>query len=64
MIDNTDIPRCVSAVGREFKFPLDIELLPSPELNDISNSALIQCFRDVSCNSTFVQSILEVLIEE
>ena len=24
-IDHTDIPRCVVAVGREFKFPLDIE---------------------------------------
>ena len=26
-IDDTDIPRCVAAVGREFRFPLDIELL-------------------------------------
>ena len=26
-IDNTDIPRCEAALDREFRFPLDIELL-------------------------------------
>ena len=24
-IDETDIPRCVAAIGRDFKFPLDVE---------------------------------------
>ena len=62
-IDNTDIPRCVAAVGREFKFPLDIELQPSPTLNDDSNSALFNYLRDVSCNSTFSQAVLSILID-
>ena len=61
-IDNTDIIRSVAAVGQEFKFPMDMELQPTPTLNDSSNSALFQYLRHVSCNSTFAQSVLQVLI--
>lgn len=50
--------------GQSIQVPLDIELLPSPELNDASNSDLLQYLRDVSRNSTFTQSILQGLIEE
>ena len=33
-IDDTDIIRGVAAAGRKFRFPLDIELLDQPSLND------------------------------
>ena len=39
-IDDTDVMRSVAAIGREFRFPLDIEFLGTPTLNDDSNSGL------------------------
>ena len=63
-IDGTDIARCIPAVGREFKFPMDIELQPSPTLNDDCNSALLTYLRHVSCDTKFAESILQILIEE
>ena len=47
-IDGTDIDRSVAAIGRKFKFPLDIELGLLPTLNDDSNSALTDYLRNVS----------------
>ena len=32
-IDNTDITRSMAAIGRDFRFPLDVSLLPTPILN-------------------------------
>ena len=63
-IDNTDIVRSLVAVGREFRFPLDIELCPVPPLNDKQNGALAQYLRDVSNDSAFATSVLQILIEE
>ena len=33
-IDDTYIPRSLTAVGRHFKFPIDVKLSPGPTLND------------------------------
>ena len=33
-IDNTDIPCCVAAMGRELKFPLDIYIGADPTIDD------------------------------
>ena len=63
-IDNTDVIRSVAALGREFKFPMDMELQPTPALNDEANSALFQYLRHASCSSKFSQSVLQVLLEE
>ena len=63
-IDGTDIPRSLAAVGREFKFPLDVELCPSPPLNDQNNSALTTYLRTVSNDSAFATSVLQIIIEE
>jgi len=41
-IDNTDIPRYSPAIGRNFKFPFDVELNPLPNQNDKSNNALFE----------------------
>ena len=63
-IDDTDIPRCVAEVGRHFKFPMDVQLNKTPELNDADHSELYDYLRDVSIDSTFVTSVLQVLIKE
>lgn len=63
-IDGTDIVRSIAAVGREFRFPLDVKLSELPPLNDKSNNALYNYLRDVSTESTFAISILQILIEE
>ena len=63
-IDDTDIPRCLPAVGRIFKFPMDVELESVETLNCSDNSALYIYLRDVSNESSFAQSVLQVLIEE
>ena len=63
-IDDTDIVRSMAAIGRLFRFPLDVELSPSPLLNNETNSVLFQYLRDVSTDSTFSLSILQVLIDE
>merc|ERR1711884_1000049 len=63
-IDNTDIGRSVAALGREFRFPLDVELLPTPQLNNDTNSALFDYLPHVSCNTEFARSVLQILVEE
>ena len=63
-IDDTDITRSMAAVGRDFRFPLDVELSGNPVLNDSTNNALFTYLRNVSNDSIFAQSIVKVLIEE
>ena len=41
-IDDTDVMRSVAAVGREFIFPLDIELFSTPNLNPYNNQAFFK----------------------
>ena len=57
-IDDTDIPRSLAAVGRHFKFPIDVKLTPDPSLNDENQSALYIYLRDVSIDSKFASSVL------
>ena len=63
-IDGTDVVRSMAAVGRTFRFPLDIDLSPTPILNTETNSTLFHYLRDVSTDSTFSLAILQVLIQE
>ena len=63
-IDDTAIPRCIAAVRREFRFPLDIELLDQPSINNKEHSALFNYLRNISCNSQFFIFVLQTLIEE
>ena len=64
LIDDTDIPRCLAAVGRHFKFPMDIDLNAAPNINCNNQSALYICLRDISSDSLFATSVIQVLIEE
>ena len=63
-IDDTDVMRSVAALGREFRFPMDTELIETPVLNSKDNSALFKYLRDVSTNSTFSTAVLQILVEE
>ena len=63
-IDDTDIPRCLAAVGRHFKFPMDIDLSAAPNINCNTQSAMHKYLRDVSNDFQFSISVLQVLIEE
>ena len=66
-IDNTDITRSVLAVGRESKFPLDIECLALPSLKNVGNNTLFNYLYHVpiiSNFSTFSTEVLKILVEE
>ena len=54
----------MAAVGRDFKFPMDVKLSAMPTINSNKKSALYKYLRDVSNNSTFAVSVIQVLIEE
>ena len=63
-IDNTDVTRSMAAIGREFQFPLDVELRPTPTLNDTKNSNLLEYLRALSNNGPFAASVVATLVEE
>ena len=59
-IDNTDITRSMAVVGCDFRFPLAVSLSPAPILNTESNISLFDIISDMSTDSTFSLSILQV----
>ena len=63
-IDNTDVSRSLSAVGREFQLPLHIELSAIPELNGEFNSTLYIHLRNLSSDALFSTAVVQVLVEE
>ena len=50
--------RSVAAVGRGLIFTLNMELLPTTDLNTDKNNALFKYLQDVSTNSQFEISVL------
>ena len=62
-INYTDIPCCVSAVDRNFKFPINVDLSVFIQLKDTSNSALYQYLRNVSNDSHFSASVLQIIVK-
>ena len=63
-INDTNVMRSVAAVGREFIFPLDTELLSTPTLNPDNNLVLFKYLQEMSTNSQFAISVLQIIIEE
>ena len=63
-IDDTNVIQSVAAVVREFRFPLDTEMLPTPNLNPDNNKVLFKDLQDVYTNSQFAISVLQIIIEE
>lgn len=56
-IDDTDIVRSTTAIGREFRFPLDVELSPTQNLNNVHNSALFSYLCNTSIDADFAVSL-------
>ena len=63
-IDDAGFMRSVTALGREFQYPLDMELLKSQTLNPINNKALFKYLLDVSMKSTFATEVLQMMVGE
>lgn len=63
-IDDTNILRSLADVGRRFKFPMDVQLSPTPTLNDTDQSIVYTYLRDVSTDSQFAISVLQASVEE
>ena len=54
----------MAAVGREFRFPFDVKIYPTPSLNNLHNGTLYKYLRNVGKDSKFSLSLLQILIEE
>ena len=63
-IDETYITRSMAAVGRDCRFLLDGELMPTPTLNTPENNNLYQYLRNISNDSIFALSIVKILVQE
>ena len=64
LIDNTYISRSLATIGRELRFPLDVEISPAPQLNNTNNGALFQYLRNMTADLVFALYVLQILIEE
>lgn len=63
-IDNTDVTACFGVIGQYFRFPLDVQLSPSPTLKNNENGNIYCYLRDVGTDSKFTIIVLQILIEE
>ena len=63
-IDNTDIARSEAAIGPKLRFLLDVELSPTPNLNNVHNIALFSYLHNVYTDSNFALSVLQILIKD
>ena len=63
-IDGTDILRSVAAVGRKFRFLLNVELLQTLTTLNQGNYSMYEYLWHIFNNSQFSSSILHILIEE
>ena len=63
-IDNTDVARSMAALGQELRLPLDVELSPTPTLNDCQNTNLHEYLRNMSSSRPFATAIMQILAEE
>ena len=63
-IDGTDILRSTIAIGREFRFPIDIKLSALPQLTQNNAQSTIDYLRLADYNRRLSSSILKLLIED
>ena len=61
-IENTDVPRSISAVGCEFLFPLDIDISGITNLRDEKGTTLYKYLFGVFANLAFANSVVQVLV--
>ena len=63
-IGGTDILRSIPAIGRELKFPLDINLNAMPKLFQNNTNTTIEYIKLTESSRSFSSSILKILIED
>ena len=63
-IDGTDILRSTVAIGREFRFPIDIDLSALPQLTQNNAQSAVDFLRLTDSNRRFSSAILKILIED
>ena len=63
-IDGTDILRSVPAIGRELRFPLDVNISALPALVTNNADSVISYLRLTDTNRHFATAILKILIED
>ena len=63
-IDDNVIPCSLAANGREFIFPLDLEISATPTIKPTTNSGLYNYLCGVSNDALFAQEVLKIIIEE
>ena len=63
-IYDNDIPCSLAAIGREFRFPLDVEISATPTINPTTNIGLYNYLRGVSNYTLFTQEVLNIIIRE
>ena len=63
-IDGTDILRSTVAIGREFRFLIDINLSALPQLTQNNDQSTIDYLRLIDSNRRFSSSILKILIKD
>ena len=63
-IEDTNVTRCMTAIGRDFRFHLDVNLMPTSTLNNTDNANLFQYLRDMSTESAFALLIMQIIVEE
>ena len=63
-INGTDILRSTVAVGREFRFPIDIDLSAFPQLTQNNAQSVVDFLRLTDSNRQFSSALLKILIED
>ena len=63
-IDGTDILRSIPVIGRELRFPIDINLSDLPKLVYNSDQAALDCLKLTDSSCHFSSLILKILIKD
>ena len=63
-INGTDILRSTVAIGREYIFPIDIDLSTLPQLTQNNAQSAVDVLRLTDTNRHFSSSILKILMED
>ena len=63
-IDGTDILRNTVAIGKGFRFPIDIDLSALPQLTQNNAQSAVDFIRQTDSNRRFSSVILKILIED
>lgn len=63
-VDGTGIIRSVPAIGRELKFPLDIELSEEPKIEDDDGENLLTYIRNLGRDAPFIRKMLAFILED